>query len=199
MKTKNSQDANAKLPENQLRKRLISGYAYAGVSLLFAWLFSLTPLHQQLERWIQDRQQLFTADEYYFPNTLLLDIDGPSLAALKPHIGNWPFSRDVYGKILNYLTTNGAKAVVFDILFAEARDGDDGFQKAIQEHANAVLILRADGTLEEIETMELGMNVGMLDDIADFLGHAELHLNQRDIAVLYTEGIPEAENPQAEL
>ena len=54
------------------------------------------------------------------PAIVLLDIDERSLAAMATDYGRWPWPRDVLATVLAELQVQGAKAVVFDILFADA-------------------------------------------------------------------------------
>ena len=54
------------------------------------------------------------------------------------------------------------------------------------------LVVRAGGHIERIDTMDLGLPIGMTDDIADFIDHTFVELNPGDGVVLYTDGIPEA-------
>jgi serine phosphatase RsbU (regulator of sigma subunit) len=55
-----------------------------------------------------------------------------------------------------------------------------------------VIVARADGTLECIDTMDLGFPIGLVDEIGDFIAQTEVRLNPGDVVVLYTDGIPEA-------
>ncbi|MGB1013896.1 MAG: SpoIIE family protein phosphatase [Nannocystaceae bacterium] len=58
-----------------------------------------------------------------------------------------------------------------------------------------VLVVRADGTcVERVDTMELGLPVGIEFDISDFIADLELRLESGDLVVLFTDGITEAEN-----
>ena len=54
------------------------------------------------------------------PAIVLLDIDERSLAAMAVDYGRWPWPRDVLATVLSALQAQGAKAVVFDILIADA-------------------------------------------------------------------------------
>jgi phosphoserine phosphatase RsbU/P len=56
-----------------------------------------------------------------------------------------------------------------------------------------VLVFRGDGTVEQIETLELGMPLGLMQNIQDLLGQTQIQLSPGDGIVLYTDGIPEAE------
>ncbi|MEC4803308.1 MAG: SpoIIE family protein phosphatase [Jaaginema sp. PMC 1079.18] len=62
-----------------------------------------------------------------------------------------------------------------------------------------IIIIRADGTLERLDTEELGFPVGMIDDIAEFSQQCSINLEIDDLVILYTDGITEAENNQREL
>ncbi len=56
------------------------------------------------------------------------------------------------------------------------------------------IVVRAGGEIELIDTMDLGLPIGMDDDITDFIDHIMVELNCGDGVVLYTDGIPEAFN-----
>lgn len=57
-----------------------------------------------------------------------------------------------------------------------------------------VIIGRANGTLERIDTMDLGLPIGLEEDISPFLNYLTLDLGPGDGVVLYTDGITEARN-----
>ncbi|MBD0341920.1 MAG: SpoIIE family protein phosphatase, partial [Microcoleus sp. Co-bin12] len=57
-----------------------------------------------------------------------------------------------------------------------------------------IIVVRTDGNIERIDTMELGFPVGLDEDIADFVSQVQVHLNPGDVVVLYTDGITEAVN-----
>jgi predicted ATPase/serine phosphatase RsbU (regulator of sigma subunit)/tRNA A-37 threonylcarbamoyl transferase component Bud32 len=57
-----------------------------------------------------------------------------------------------------------------------------------------MIVVRSGGKVERIDTMDLGFPIGLEADIADFIAHTEVQLNPGDVAVLYTDGITEAEN-----
>lgn len=56
------------------------------------------------------------------------------------------------------------------------------------------LIVRADGQIERVDTVDLGFPIGLDEDIADFVDHRTLQLEPGEGIVLYTDGITEAEN-----
>ena len=113
------------------------------LSLLFAWGFAQAPVYSRLESWALDTQQRLAADEHYFSDALVVNIDEASLDELQPYFGGWPYQRDTYALLLDYLNEAGAKAVVFDILFSDARSGDADFGRAIARGGNVVLAASA--------------------------------------------------------
>ncbi|MEG4233723.1 SpoIIE family protein phosphatase [Microcoleus sp. Pol11C3] len=56
------------------------------------------------------------------------------------------------------------------------------------------LVVRKNGQVERIDTMDLGFPIALDDDIADFISHILIQLEPGDGVVLYTDGIPEAYN-----
>jgi len=83
-------------------------------------------------------------------------------------------------------------------------ESDRNMTLAILDYAGGVLklsgqheetiVVRADGTLECIDTMDLGFPIGLVDEIGDFINQTEVQLNPGDVVVLYTDGIPEAKD-----
>lgn len=57
-----------------------------------------------------------------------------------------------------------------------------------------VLIVRSDGTIERIDTMDLGVPIGLTEDITDLLNCETINLNSGDGVVLYSDGITESYN-----
>ncbi|WP_242715538.1 AAA family ATPase [Microcoleus vaginatus] len=68
-----------------------------------------------------------------------------------------------------------------------------GILKLSGQHEE-VIVVRADGTLECLDTMDLGFPIGLVEEIGDFITQTEVQLNPGDVVVLYTDGIPEAKN-----
>lgn len=71
--------------------------------------------------------------------SVIVDIDDASLRALRQPLGEWPYSREVYALMLDYLRQVGARLVVMDIVFAGRRDGDARFAEALRTGPPVVL------------------------------------------------------------
>jgi sigma-B regulation protein RsbU (phosphoserine phosphatase) len=74
----------------------------------------------------------------------------------------------------------------------------DGTVTLTGQHEEVILV-RADGTIERIDTMDLGFPVGLEPDISAFIESRLLTLGVDDVLVLYTDGITEAEDPRGAL
>jgi len=62
-----------------------------------------------------------------------------------------------------------------------------------------VLVVRSDGQVERIDTIDLGFPLGIIPEIADFVAQTPIPLNPGDGVVLYTDGITEAEGLDRQL
>jgi len=73
-----------------------------------------------------------------------------------------------------------------------------GQVRLIGQHEEA-LIVRHDGTIERMDTVNLGFPIGMVDDIRAWIGEEIITLSSGDGVVLYTDGITEAQNTEKKL
>jgi predicted ATPase/serine phosphatase RsbU (regulator of sigma subunit) len=60
------------------------------------------------------------------------------------------------------------------------------------------IIMVQNGLLKRIDTIDLGFNIGIIDNITEFIAQSTIQLNPGDVIVLYTDGITEAKNQQKE-
>lgn len=56
------------------------------------------------------------------------------------------------------------------------------------------LIVRKNGEIERVDTIDLGFPIGLDEEISKFINHANFELQKGDGIVLYTDGITEAQN-----
>lgn len=74
------------------------------------------------------------------PDIVIIDVNEASLAALAPDYGRWPWPRQVFGEFVEHLEAQQPKAIVFDILFADADvynpDSDTYFNDVISKTDN---------------------------------------------------------------
>jgi len=72
-------------------------------------------------------------------------------------------------------------------------DYADGEMKISGQHEE-MIVVRRDGTVERVDTIDLGFPIGLVDEIAEFVAQTTVKLQPGDGIVLYTDGITEAEN-----
>ncbi|GAA0783557.1 HAMP domain-containing protein [Roseibium denhamense] len=77
-------------------------------------------------------------------------------------------------------------------------DYEDGKVTLSGQHEE-VLIIRANGDVERIDTVDLGFPVGLEADITPFVQTLDLGFSKNDILILHTDGVTEAETPGGEL
>jgi len=94
-------------------------------------------------------------------------------------------NRTIYNNVERMRTD---KNLTFMIL-----DYHEGILKLSGQHEELILV-RAGGIIERIDTIDLGFPIGLDSDISSFIAEEKIHLNPGDIVVLYTDGVTEAEN-----
>ncbi|MGC9504144.1 ammonium transporter [Baaleninema sp.] len=72
-------------------------------------------------------------------------------------------------------------------------DYENGRLRVSGQHEE-ILIVRANGDVERIDTIDLGFPIGLEASVADFIDETTVELNAGDVVVLYTDGITEAED-----
>ncbi|ALG67323.1 SpoIIE family protein phosphatase [Beggiatoa leptomitoformis] len=99
-------------------------------------------------------------------------------------------------KVLNHTLYDNVKRMNSDKnLTLSLLDYEHGVLRLSGQHEE-VLVVRRNGTVERIDTIDLGFMVGLESDIETFLGHKEINLAEGDGVVLYTDGLTEARNAQ---
>jgi adenylate cyclase len=126
---------------------------------LFA-LHALLPLDNRVLDAFAKRHAAALAPD---PDIVLVDIDEKSLAAMEPLTGRWPWPRVVHAELIEGLAPQGPRAIVFDLMFAEAdrfRPQDDAaFAETVAKHTNTyfpLLRLPASGDRNGVRLAELG-------------------------------------------
>jgi sigma-B regulation protein RsbU (phosphoserine phosphatase) len=57
-----------------------------------------------------------------------------------------------------------------------------------------MIVVRSSGIVEKIDTIDLGFPIGLKETIEDFVFQVQISLTTNDVAILYTDGVTEAEN-----
>jgi sigma-B regulation protein RsbU (phosphoserine phosphatase) len=77
-------------------------------------------------------------------------------------------------------------------------DYADGHVLVSGQHEE-MIVVRSNSEVERIDTIDLGFPIGLVDDITAFVTQRQIDLQSGDVAVLYTDGITEAEGAARQL
>lgn len=129
---------NSDTPSGHLRKTLLIGLVAFLLSLL-----TLTPTLSPFELKAFDLCSRLLNPAVTSDNIVMVVVDQPSLEALAAEGVTWPWPRQIYAPVIEYLAQ--AEAVYFDVLFTEASsygDEDDRIlAEAIRKAGNVTLPL----------------------------------------------------------
>lgn len=97
------------------------------------------------------------------PRIVIVDIDEASLAQMKDEFGRWPWPRETLAAAVEWLNHQGAQAVVFDILFADADTlnpaSDAAFVQTLEASSNTwfptLRLNPANDSLSQVTTEQL--------------------------------------------
>ncbi len=138
----------------------------AGIAIALIVAFTLSIMHlwnvrffEMLEQKTLDMRFLIRGSIKPGPETVIAAIDEKSINKL----GRFPWPRSVWGRVVDRLTEEGARVVVFDVFFTEPEnvESDDLFQRAIMRSGRVILPVVFDFT--ETGYKESGFTAKKLD------------------------------------
>jgi serine phosphatase RsbU (regulator of sigma subunit) len=94
-------------------------------------------------------------------------------------------NRALYGNVQRMGTDKNLTLALLDYAAGDVR---------LSGQHETMLVVRRDGTVEVVNTIDLGFPLALTDEIAHFVQHTTVQLQPGDGVVLYTDGITEAEN-----
>jgi signal transduction histidine kinase/HPt (histidine-containing phosphotransfer) domain-containing protein/ActR/RegA family two-component response regulator len=89
---------------------------------------------------LHDWQARHLAPQPAASGVLLVDIDEPSVQALRAQYGGWPPSRALLAQVTASLLDAGARAVVITLVLADPREGDAELARVIAAHPGRVVL-----------------------------------------------------------
>lgn len=104
------------------------------IGLLAGTVFALTTLYNRLDGWVHDSLQRALATPVPLDEVVVFDIDEASLGTLMPALGPWPYDHGAFSLVQRYLNKHQARAVVYDMLLAERREGDQQFAETLNRN-----------------------------------------------------------------
>ncbi len=140
--------------KNKLTIHLLTTFGITTIAIIIGFFLSMTPTFYNVNNWTFDG--LFR--KYAKPNgktdeCAIIEIDDWSLSQAQNVGLGWPWPRNMYAVISDYLiNTEGAKAVVYDVLFtspdidrsdSDGIDNDEAFRDVMAETDKVVLAFSA--------------------------------------------------------
>ncbi len=177
--------------------KLLKNFKKPVVILFFSMIIALVsfslkfiPYFQQLELSAIDiRFKEFPLSEKADSSIVLVAIDNSSLQYAQEFGIQWPWPREFYALITDYLSEKGAKAVLYDIQFYEsdynradlsASDSDNRFAESLNSYRNTILgvQLSPDSSLipNDIERFTLKID-GKLDNYTPQMSGAQFPIS----------------------
>ena len=87
---------------------------------------------------------------------VIVAIDDASYEYILDNYGEWPLSRDVYAKIVNYLEKQNPRSIVFDLMFVKSlkssNDADTALINTFKKYKNLYTSMNFDNQSEELRT-----------------------------------------------
>lgn len=87
---------------------------------------------------------------------VIVAIDDASYEYILDNYGEWPLSRDVYAKIVNYLEKQSPRSIVFDLMFVKSlkssNDADEALINTFKKYKNLYTSMNFDNQSEELRT-----------------------------------------------
>jgi CHASE2 domain-containing sensor protein len=115
------------------------------LALALVWLASLTPTLPRASHALLDAQLRLAWPATLRGDVAVVDIDAASVRALQLQLGKWPYRRDTYAALADFLFALGARVVVLDVPLPTTRDADDELARLLRRQGGVVLTARALG------------------------------------------------------
>lgn len=127
-----------------MNRRVIQNWATAAIVIVLMGLASQTGLWERMARFSFDALATLAAPRPAEPGVIIVAIDEPSMAALGEQ---WPWPRSRHAALVAALRKAGAKAIAFDIVFAEPTQPEE--DAALRQAGGTDLVMAADDTIIE--------------------------------------------------
>jgi signal transduction histidine kinase/CheY-like chemotaxis protein len=118
-----------------LIRSAVRSLGIVATALIVVGVLAETSLYPRLRWWFEDTVQSLLSPSLPMDHVLAIDVDEESIRRLEPELGAWPYPRDVYARAARFLAAHGARAIAFDILFAEPRQGDDALARSLDRRS----------------------------------------------------------------
>ncbi len=109
------------------------------LALCLGGLLAISPLYLPLSNYLHDLAMRHSAQPNHFDDVAVIDIDDASLRELRPRLGGWPYSRDTFALLVDFLREIGTRQIILNLVLSEPRDGDAPLARTIAARSDVVL------------------------------------------------------------
>ena len=106
---------------------------FALAAFLITAVFEYSDVFRQFDNDLSDTHSRWFAPKVRFDDVVVIDVDEESITQLQPKLGAWPYDREVYALVTQWLLETGVRAIGYDIVFSEPRKGDAEFAAVLDE------------------------------------------------------------------
>ena len=127
-----------------MNRQALQNWATAAIVILFMGLVSQTGAWERIARFSFDALATLAAPRPTEPGVIIVAIDEPSMAAFGEQ---WPWRRSRHAALVGALRSAGARAIAFDIVFAEPTKPEE--DTALRQVGGDDLVMAADESIIE--------------------------------------------------
>ena len=152
------------------------------LTFVLIWLIKISGILNSTElTFIDFRNNVTAGNVKPDTNIVMVTIDDNSLKFFENNAVSWPFPREFYGEVNNFLTYSGAKAIIYDIHFSgkeiervdvDPEVSEQKFAESIENNGNVYLIA---GVIKDKKSNVTGNEI-----LSQFLQNNKLNLNLKD-------------------
>lgn len=101
---------------------------------------------------------------------VIIKFDDPTLNNFEEKYGTWPWNRQVHADMINWLSDVGARAMIYDLMFAFHKHGDDyqgdlNLIKAFKDHKNVYLGMNLDNNRHILNYLNKSPNTKVFKEL----------------------------------
>jgi signal transduction histidine kinase/ActR/RegA family two-component response regulator len=130
-----------------LGKQERAGLALAALAI--ALLLANSSIFERASNAYIDSVLSWTQPSLRLDDVVIIDIDDTSLRVLSDQLGPWPYSREVYARLIQRLRSASASAIGINMVFTDERPGDQALASELAAQGPAV-VLAAAGLRQEV-------------------------------------------------
>lgn len=116
-----------KLKQSKLFNLIFYSFIFLILPLGISFFLSSLPFTKDYaNKFLDFKYNYISSNNKISPDIIVLEFDNHSLEVLgdSPSFGRWPWKRNIYEPLLEYISLGSPKGILFDILFTEVSDND---------------------------------------------------------------------------